>query len=286
MVTGPACLLAVHPHPDDESISMGGTLLHYGSRGVETHVVTCTGGEAGDNLAGIDLGGRDLADVRREEMADAAAVLGLTSHAWLGYRDSGMVGTTANADPRAFTNADLDTAALRLAGHVRRRRPDVVASDGPDGTYGHPDHVMAHRVTARAVDLAADPGVDLDGPPHRVDLHACHAIPRREVRRLHRELRARDLTSPFDDATIEAHGVREDELVTVLDVADHLPGKLQAMLAHRSQIARESAFLNLPPDLAPDLFGRECYAAAPGFGPVDDDARERRRHDLLAGSHR
>ncbi len=278
-----ACLLAVHPHPDDESIAMGGTLLHYGARGVATHVVTCTGGEEGENLAGIDLAGRDLPDLRREEMADAAALLGLTSHAWLGYRDSGMVGTATNDHPDAFTNVDVADAGTRLAAVVRTLRPQVVASDGANGTYGHPDHVMAHRVTVAAVELAADPDADVPGSPHQVRLHVAHAVPRERVRRMHRELLARGLLSPFDDESVDDFGVPDEEITTVIDVRAHLERKQEAMLAHRSQISRESAFFNIPEELAPDLFGREAYVVVSTAGALDASDRDALADDLFAG---
>ncbi len=278
-----ACLLAVHPHPDDESIAMGGTLLSYADRGVATHVVTCTGGEEGENLAGIDLGGRVLPDLRREEMDAAAAILGLTSHTWLGYRDSGMVDTATNDHPEAFTNVDVAVAGARLAAHVRRLRPQVVASDGANGTYGHPDHVMSHRVTVAAIELAAAPDADVEGEPHQVRLHVAHAVPRERVRRMHEELVARGLLSPFDDESVGDFGVPEAEITTVLDVREYLDRKQEAMLAHRSQISRDSAFFNIPEELAPDLFGREAYAVVSTPSPLDEVGRAALAHDLFAG---
>lgn len=281
--TPAATLLAVHPHPDDESIATGGTLLHYGALGVDTHVVTCTGGEEGDNLAGIDLQGRDLTDLRREEMADAAQALRLTSHTWLGYRDSGMAGTATTEHPDAFTNVDVDEAGRRLAAHVRRLRPQVVLSDDDRGTYGHPDHVMSHRVTVAAVALAADPEADVPGEPHRVRLHAAHAVPREDVQAMHRRLRDEGLVSPFTDESVADFGVPRARITTVLDVHDQFEGKQEAMLAHRSQISRESAFFNLPDDLAAEMFGREAYMVVSTPEPLDDQARTALAQDLFAG---
>jgi hypothetical protein len=95
-------LLCVHPHPDDESIACGGVLARTAAHGGRTVVVTCTGGEAGENLAGIDLEGEDLPTHRRREMAAAVAALGVDEHLWLGYRDSGMVGTEDNEHADSF----------------------------------------------------------------------------------------------------------------------------------------------------------------------------------------
>ncbi len=277
-------LLAVLPHPDDESIAVGGTLSRYRRAGVETHVVTCTGGEAGDNLAGIDLQGRTMPDVRREEMDAAVAVLGLSSHAWLGYRDSGMAGTPENDHPEAFTNADLDEAAGRLAAHVRRLRPDVVVSDDEHGTYGHPDHVMAHRVTVAALALAADPTAVLDDPPHRVRLHVAHTISREGVQRMHDDLTSRGLQSPFDEEAVGSFGTPSDQIATVVDVREDFPTKRAAMLAHRSQIAEDSAFFNFPDDLAETAFGHESFLVVSADPPLTEQDRARLATDLFPGA--
>jgi len=127
-------LLCVHPHPDDESIACGGVLARAAAEGVRTVVVTCTGGEAGENLAGIDLGGMPLVEHRRRELAEAIAILGVDVHHLLGYRDSGMVGTADNDHPECFHRADLDEAALRLAAIVRAERPGAIVSDDDRGT--------------------------------------------------------------------------------------------------------------------------------------------------------
>jgi len=134
----PHRLLCVHPHPDDESIACGGLIARSVAAGHAVHVVTCTGGEQGENQSGIDLGGRDMGEVRHQEMAAAITALGGPRHHWLGYRDSGMVGEPGNDHPEAFHGAALDEAAGRLARIVRAVRPHVVVSDDEQGTYGHP----------------------------------------------------------------------------------------------------------------------------------------------------
>ncbi|MFP5310563.1 MAG: PIG-L family deacetylase [Actinomycetes bacterium] len=264
-------LLAVHPHPDDESIACGGVLAAAAADGVPVHVVTCTGGEAGENLAGIDLGDEDLATHRRRELADALVALGVRGHTWLGYRDSGMAGTAENDHPESFHRADLYEAAARLARLVRRLRPDVVVSDDADGTYGHPDHVKAHRVTERAIELAADPWWETpgDGAPHRVRKRYVHALSRSRILSTHRRLRAAGLASPFGDADLSdpadlALGWDEAAITTRVDIRDHLPAKRAALQAHRSQIGADSFFLNLPDEVADELFGVEEFVLTHG----------------------
>jgi N-acetyl-1-D-myo-inositol-2-amino-2-deoxy-alpha-D-glucopyranoside deacetylase len=274
-------LLCVHPHPDDESIACGGVLARAAATGARTVVVTCTGGEAGENLAGADLGDEDLTTHRRREMADAIAALGVHEHVWLGYRDSGMVGTDTNDHPGSFHRADLEEAATRLAAIVRRVRPDVVVSDDERGTYGHPDHVKANRVTVRAVELAADPDADVPGDPWQVAKRYVHTLTRSRLWEAHRTLTAEGLSSPFGDDDVASvdelpFGTPDEQLTTVVDVGPWLATKRAGLLAHRSQIGPDSFFLNTPDELASRIFGTEEFVleeGTPGTGPdgLEDD---------------
>ena len=280
-------LLCVHPHPDDESIACGGVLARAAAQGAVTAVVTCTGGEAGENLAGIDLDGEDLATHRRRELADALAELGVAEHVWLGYRDSGMAGTPENDHVDAFAGADVEEAATRLAAVLRRLQPHVVVSDDAQGTYGHPDHVQAHRVTVRATELAEDPGVELDGlAPWSVTKRYVHALAVERLLQLHTALRGAGLASPFGeerelDREALPFGVPEEQITTRVDVRAHLEAKRAALRAHRSQISDDSFFLNLPDDLADEVFGVEEFVLE--RGRPAQDSRSGYEPDLFAG---
>lgn len=280
-------LLCVHPHPDDESIACGGVLARAAARGARTAVVTCTGGEAGENLAGIDLADEDLAVHRRRELANALAELGVDEHVWLGYRDSGMADTPDNDHPEAFARADVEEAARRLAAVVRRLRPHVVVSDDEQGTYGHPDHIQAHRVTVRATELAADPQVGLDGlEPWMVAKRYVHALAIERLVSMHRALRQAGLASPFgDEPEIDVDelpfGVPEREITTRVDVRGELDHKRAALMAHRSQIGDDSFFLNMPDELAERVFGCEEFVLE--LGDRADDPEVGRESDLFAG---
>lgn len=280
-------LLLVHPHPDDESIACGGLAARSVAAGHDVTIVTCTGGEEGDNQSGIDLGGRDMTDVRREEMAAAIEVLGDPAHRWLGYRDSGMDGEPSNDHPDAFHGADLDEAGGRLATIVRELRPEVIVSDDEHGTYGHPDHIKAHHVTARAVALAADEGFDDGRPPWRVAKRYVFTRSRDRMWRLHEALVDAGLPSPFGDDDDPPSGPDElafgspgEIVTTVVDVEDVLEVKRRAMAAHRSQIGEDSFFLNTPPSLEEEAFAIEEYVLLDGeLAPADDGLE----HDVFAG---
>ncbi|MGH7742455.1 MAG: PIG-L deacetylase family protein, partial [Candidatus Eiseniibacteriota bacterium] len=149
MVT-PLRLMAVLAHPDDESLGMGGTLARYAAEGVETYLVTGTLGQSG-RFHGLPPGepghpgAEELGRIRERELRAAANVLGIREVTLLGYHDQFL----DRADPRQ--------AIGRIAAELRRVRPQVVATFGADGAYGHPDHVAISQFTSAAVVAAADP---------------------------------------------------------------------------------------------------------------------------------
>ena len=124
-------LLAVQPHPDDESIGTGGTLARYSAEGVRTTLVTATRGEVGEILD-KDLDPKEaaprLATIREAELRNAVKILGVTELAFLGYEDSGMAGLPRNREPRTFWQADEEEAIGRLVQVVRRVRPQVMVT--------------------------------------------------------------------------------------------------------------------------------------------------------------
>jgi N-acetyl-1-D-myo-inositol-2-amino-2-deoxy-alpha-D-glucopyranoside deacetylase len=156
-------LLLVHAHPDDESIYTGATMAKYAAEGARVTLVTCTLGELGEvipaSLAHLGAEKEDgLGEYRIGELAAACAALGVTDHRFLGgpgrWRDSGMMGTEGNDDPRCFWRADVDQAAGALLDVIAEVRPQVLATYDAQGAYGHPDHIQAHRVAWRACELA------------------------------------------------------------------------------------------------------------------------------------
>ncbi len=280
----PLTLLCVHPHPDDESIACGGVLARAADAGVRTVVVTCTAGEEGENLAGIDLGADDLVVHRRRELAEALDILGVHRHHELGYRDSGMAGTASNEHPDSFARADVEVAAARLAAILREERPQVVVSDDVHGTYGHPDHVQAHRVTVRAVQLAADPSAPVPGPVWQVSKRYSHTLGKGRLLAGHRALLAAGLPSPFGDAAVEEVedlqvGTPDEQVTTEVDVGAWLERKSAAMAAHRSQIGPDSFFLNVPDELASSMFATEQFVLEAGRSGGDG----RPETELFAG---
>src|SRR5438128_2729602 len=140
-------LLCVLAHPDDESLGTGGTLARYATEGVETYLVTATRGERGRFGDGRESPGPEIVGRTREaELLAAARELGLRDVRFLDYPD----GALDSVDPAA--------AIEKIAGHLRRVKPHVVVTFGPDGAYGHTDHIAICKFTVAATVAAADPG--------------------------------------------------------------------------------------------------------------------------------
>lgn len=264
-------LLAVHAHPDDETINTGGLIARAVDAGWAATVVTCTGGERGEVFdAGMDPAevGPRIAEVRRAELAAALAELGADAPVWLGYRDSGMRGDAANDDPRSFWRAPFDEAVGRLVAVIRSVRPRLVVSYDPFGVYGHPDHVQAHRVATCAVDAAAVPRLFGEaGPPWQASALDWVTLSRSAVAAVNRLLGQRGMPSPFGEETDPQAltvGTPDDEIDTELDVTPWLDRKRRALTAHRSQLAPDSLFLDMPDDMTGLVFGCERFVRARG----------------------
>ena len=245
MSTAARRLLLVHAHPDDETLTTGGTIARYASEpDTSVTVVTCTLGEQGEVIppALAELApdrGDQLGGYRTGELAGALDALGGPEHRYLGglgrWRDSGMVlaghGTRAalppDLHPRAFAAPEpFGTQLAQLLEIVDEIRPQVLVSYADDGGYGHPDHVRAHELTAAAAQARPDvvaklyftvrsraeldaglAGIDRDGMPFRV---------------------------PEPD---ELPGTDVADVTTRIDVTDRRDARVAAMRAHATQIS-------------------------------------------------
>ena len=286
-------MLLVHAHPDDETLNNGATMAAAVADGVAVTLVTCTRGEQGavvaDDLVHL-RGDPDALGAHREaELAAAMAVLGVTDHRFLGadagvrYRDSGMVtlpgglaGTPDDLHPEAFAAADPDDAAAHLVRILREVRPHVVLTYDPTGGYGHPDHVMAHRVTLRAVERASRPGEG--GAPWSVPKVYAAVWPLEVVRTALRALAdsGRPVTDP--DGPLPGMVVPDHQVTTVVDASSHWATKAAALGAHRSQmlVDLEAGTTTQDDGVAVPVVATEWYQLMRGVpaGPLDTDGRE------------
>ncbi|MEV6576729.1 N-acetyl-1-D-myo-inositol-2-amino-2-deoxy-alpha-D-glucopyranoside deacetylase [Streptomyces sp. NPDC051582] len=312
-------LLLVHAHPDDESINNGVTMAKYAAEGALVTLVTCTLGEEGEvippELAHLAPDRDDtLGPHRIGELAAAMAELGVTDHRFLGgpgrFRDSGMMGAEQNRRPGSFWSTDVDEAAAHLVGVIREVRPQVLVTYDPDGGYGHPDHIQAHRVAMRGAELAAQAAYRPDlGDPWRIGKIYWNRVPRSVVEEGFARLKEAGAGAPFPGVASpdDVPGVVADDRITA-EIGDDGSGargsgahgdgahgdgahgdgageafaaaKAAAMRAHATQVAVAGPFFALSNDLAQPLFAREYYELVAGRAGAPAGTRE---HDLFAG---
>ena len=278
------CLLTVHAHPDDEASKGAATCAHYSSLGVRTVLVCCTGGEEGDILnPAMDTPEvrADIGRVRREELARAAEAIGFSDVVMLGYRDSGMPDTPANANPEAFANAPFDEALERLVAVIRRTRPQVVLTYGEDHSgYPHPDHIRVHEISVAAFDAAGDPERFPDAGEPWQPLKLYYAVwSRARFEATHHKMLELGLESPFDESWFERRAKAAEPVITTrLDIRDSFHVRREALLAHATQIDPTSPFwFGLPDEVAREVYPYEDWALArslvgqPAEGELEDD---------------
>ena len=218
-------LLAIFPHPDDETLGLGSTLARYSSEGVETYLLCATRGERGwFDSEGPNPGLEGVGRIREAELRCAAENLGLREVNLLDYID----GDVDQADPGEIIG--------RIVSQIRRIKPQVVVTFGPDGAYGHPDHIALSQFTNGALVCAADRNfVDSAAqPPHRV-LKFYYMIDSQNI--------VEAANQAFGGISMEIDGVRRKhvgwadwQITTWLDNSQHLDTVQKAMLCHKSQI--------------------------------------------------
>ncbi|MBU2668084.1 PIG-L family deacetylase [Actinoplanes bogorensis] len=287
-MTRPLTIVAVHAHPDDESLLTGGTLARAAAEGHRVVLVTATLGEAGGS--GAD---------RQAELHAAAVTLGCARVAELGYRDSGLHGdaetvprrpfadapapddaaaqrlldapASADAAAQRFADTPVEEAAARLAAILRAEEADVVIGYDSRGGYGHPDHVQVHHVVRRAAAMAGT-RLLLEATIDRHRLRAVLGLLRAGGRLLPR--------LPLAGAAI-AYTPRE-QITHTVDVRRYARVKRAALRAHVSQtrgpgIRTVALLARLPMPLFHLVAGREWFVEP-------SSARPTRGTDLFASA--
>ena len=275
-------LLAVQPHPDDESIGMGGTLARYSAEGVRTTLVTATRGEVGEILD-KELDPKEaaprLGTIREAELRNAMKILGVGEVLFLGYEDSGMAGLPRNREPQTFWQADEEEAITRLVEIVRRVRPQVMVTQNEFGGYAHPDHIKTHRVAIGAFFYAGDGKRFPGGAPFRPSKLYYNAFPKSQMQRLAEVMQRAGVENRFsDDGEPPPFAVSDDRVTTWIDVKPFIEKKLAAMRAHRTQIPEDSWFMKLADYAGPEAWSMETFERV--RSSVDPPIPE---HDLFAG---
>ncbi len=249
-------IVCFHAHPDDESIGTGGTMARAAAEGHRVVLVVATRGERGEPTPGVLDEGEMLWERRIVETLESARLLGVERVEFLGYVDSGMMGEPSNDFPYSFWQADVESAAHRLAAILREEDAEVLTVYDDFGGYGHPDHIQVHRVGLRAAELSGTPEV-FQGTMNNDEI-------RRSVAAIRAMQAADGVDAPADAPTEEeldstTFGKPEVELTHAVDVRDLLSVKKASMTAHASQIGPESWFMTMGDDAFAMAFGTEWF---------------------------
>ena len=260
-------LMCVLAHPDDESLGNGGILAKYAAEGIETSLVTATRGERGwfgsqEEFPGLEA----LGKIREAELYAAAEVLGLCSVDFLDYID----GDLDQAPPQE--------AIAKIVGHLRLLKPQVVLTFGPDGSYGHPDHIAISQFTTAATIRAADPTfVD-------AELLAPHCVSKLYYMVVTREL-LEVYQSVFGDLVMHVDGIKrrgigwpEWAITTSINTQAYLSTVRRVVRCHDSQLPAYSLFEDVSEEQQHVLWGVQTYyrvfSLKNGGRSIEDDLFE------------
>ena len=252
-----ATLVFFHAHPDDESITTGGSIARAGAEGHRTVLVLATNGDHGE--LPDDLGPDEtLVDRRRVETMRSAEVLGVHRVVWLGYKDSGMTGWDQNHDPESFFTVPVDDAAARLGEILREEHADVLVTYDWHGNYGHPDHVKVHHVGHRAAEIASTPAV-YEATMNRDFLVQLIAEARAAGMPIEGDVPDMDFdpNGPADDGN--PFGTPENEITHRVDITPWVELKRASIACHASQVTDSAFFLEMPHDQFARTFGFEWF---------------------------
>jgi mycothiol S-conjugate amidase len=276
----------VHAHPDDESSKGAASTAMYVDRGVDVHVVTCTGGERGSvlnpNMDRPDVW-ENITEIRRAEMEAARDILGVTQD-WLGFIDSGW----PEGDPLpplpegCFGLVDVEVGAEPLVRLIRSFKPHVVTTYDENGGYPHPDHIMCHKITVEAFEAAADPEryPDAGEPWQPLKLYYQHGFNRPKAVALHEAALAEGIESPFAERLKEwkENPEWDARVTTRVPCAEYFPVRDRALIAHATQIDPDGFFFQIPMELQQRVWPTEDFELVTSF--VETSLPE---DDLFAG---
>ncbi|AQA23107.1 mycothiol conjugate amidase Mca [Rhodococcus sp. MTM3W5.2] len=263
--------MAVHAHPDDESSKGAATTARYSAEGNEVLVVTLTGGERGDILnPAMDVPGvRDrISEVRKEEMAEAARILGV-QQLWLGFVDSGL----PEGDPLpplpegCFALVPLEESTEALVKVIREFRPHVITTYDENGGYPHPDHIRCHEVSMAAFEAAGDPErfPGAGEPWEPLKLYYSHGFIRKRLLLFQDEYDRRGEEFPMAEWLKKWRTEQGDlmaRVTTQIVCGDYFPQRDDALRAHATQIDPNGSFFAVPLDIQQKIWPTEEFELA------------------------
>jgi LmbE family N-acetylglucosaminyl deacetylase len=238
--------MAVFAHPDDEAFGTGGTLTKYAAEGCDVYLVTATRGEAGEIAEPGLATSANLPFVREQELRCACQIYGVHPPRFLDYQDGQL----------AIVNQGQ--AVGRLVRIIRELKPQVLVTFGPDGIYGHYDHIAAYRWATIAANMAADPDCFPDHDicePHQVSKLYFRVLPQEQVATMAEA--GKPAAVMMDGVPFYFVGRPAEEITTVIDVSDYLEAKLSGIRCHATQVGRHNRFVDTPDEVMRERWFRE-----------------------------
>jgi len=245
-------LLAIFAHPDDESLAMGGTLARYAHAGVEVSLVCATRGEWGLISDPALATQENLAEVRENELRAACEVLGITQLHFLDCPDSDV------------NHTDWPEVEEKIVRHIRKLRPDVIVTFGPDGLYGHPDHIAVSTLATAAFKSAGDAcrcteQLEQGLEPHQASKLYYAQFPQTLAAELIASLSVNHDAPHLWGFDADSFGVPEELITTRIDVGDEVLKKLQALRCHRTQLEADNVFSLIDDHTARRFLSQEYF---------------------------
>jgi LmbE family N-acetylglucosaminyl deacetylase len=242
-------LMCVLAHPDDESLGAGGTVAKYAGDGVDVHLVCATRGERGRYFDNADRPPMEVvAKAREGELRAAAEALGIREVNFLDYID----GDLDKADPAEATR--------KIVEHLRRVKPEVVITFGPEGGYGHPDHIAICQFTTAACVAAADQTYRTEADPHQVQKLYYMQFSERKSEAY--KAAFRDIRITVDGQERRSTGIPEWQLTTTIDTKAYWPQVWKAIQCHQTQLTIYTKLATLPEEHHQYLWGTQEYYRA------------------------
>lgn len=150
-------VLVFSPHPDDDVLGCGGSIIRHTESNHLVTVVYMTSGEAGN----IRYSKVELARIRENEARQASALLG-----------TGEVVFLHNEDGYLTYNKETLIPVINL---IRSKQPDVVYV--PHRSDGHKDHIATNEIVLEAIERAKSQFLqDVTGRPWLVKDVLCYEV--------------------------------------------------------------------------------------------------------------
>ena len=244
-------LMCILTHPDDVSLGTGGIIAKYAQEGIETHLVTATRGERGwpsdmETYPGLE----QLGQQREAELNAAAAVLGIQQVNFLNYIDGEL------------DRANATEAIAQIVRLIRHIQPHVVVTFGPEGGYGHPDHIAISQFTTAAILCVADTSYKrIKGDkPFRVSKLYYYIVGKEQIK-LYQETFGK-LSIEIDAKSRDAFGWEPWAITTHIDTKDYWQIVWQAVRCHQSQLVNFQLLEQQPAEIHKQLWGRQTFYRA------------------------